>query len=216
MVCEWFTWNSDCDLPNWFALLTEGIIGAGITTYFFAHQRNEKKRKKRLALQRIADAYDMVDDQINVLKIYENEIKENISTDPKNHDYQINIEQSIKGRKNTIENLQGYTSNLNDALDLFSDDLDQGMKAITKFLIDKIGNLEVPLDDKPSPIIFLDDVIEVNKRYNEILTSIKPNPRKDFKKSLEAMSEYTTKGGGLPWTNHMDHLYYGKLDKKDK
>lgn len=209
MVCEWFTWEPGCDLPNWLALLIGGLIGMGITAYFSIRQRIEKKKKKRLALQRIADIYDNIEDQISVLEGYENEdeLEESFLNNPKIlKKFQDKREYYIYWRNETLKNVEGWASHLDEYIILFSEDLDQGMKAITKFLIFTINRLRKTLDDDSRYKSTLKDVIEVNRCYNNILTNIKPNPREDFADSIKNWPDESE-----GWEVQMNHLYFGKV-----
>ena len=205
MVCEWLTWNYECDLPNWLTLLIEVMIGAGIAVYFFAHQRKEKQKKRRWALQRIAEIYDSVDDQINVLEEMKKEIqkgnKGRALEDPEGRNYQTLIELPRR-------DVQHWALFLEDAVNLHSNDLDQGIKEITKFLIFQIKRL-----NDTQYLKAIDDIVECNKSYHKKLISIKPNPIEDYKESEKAIIDHM-KNGGLSWEDEIDHLYYGKLNKK--
>jgi len=156
----------------------------------------------------------MAYDQISVLEDLEKDYQNNKSTNPKNVDYQINLEQSKKRRERTIKNLLDYSSMLTDFLNLFSKDLEQGVIAITKHLIWEIQKLKIPTDERSREGIFINDVIETNRYYNEILTNIKPNPIQDFEKSLDGFSDFTDERGILKTKNFMNHLYSRKLNKK--
>lgn len=213
MVCEWFTWIPACDLPNWLALLIGGLIGIGIAAYFYLRQYKEKKKKQGIAVKRIADAYDMVNDQISVLEEIKKEYQEQVSTNTEKNDYQLNIEESKKWWKITVENLNGYSSRLNDYLDLFSEDLDQNVKAITNHLVSLIKSLKSPIIESKN-IDFLDIIVDYNNHYKDKLNSIKPNPIAADKKDKKGFSDLMVKGMGLPTKDFIDHLYSGELNKK--
>ena len=211
MVCEWFTWESECDFPNWLALLIGGLIGVGISTYFFIYQRSETKKKKRCALQRIADNYDALEDQILVLKDFENEDeleKIFLSVSKTVNKFQNKRECYIYWRESTLTNVEAWASQLDKSLILFSEDLDQGIKAITNLLTFTIYRLRETLHDDSKYKRTLDDVIDVNRCYNNILISIKPNPREDFTNS---MKDWSDKSGGREV--QMNHLYSCKMKK---
>jgi len=211
MVCEWFTWDPECDLPNWLALFIGGLIGTGVATYFFVHQRIEKKKRKRLALQRIASIYENLEDQISVLESYENEdeLEEFFLNNPKSlKKFQDKREYYLYWRDETLKNVEGWVSELDESIILFSEDLDQGMKAITKFLIFTVNRLRKTINDDSKYKETLKDVVEVNRCYNNILTNIKPNPREDF---TDSMKDWPEKSEG--WEVQMNHLYFGKVKK---
>ena len=205
MVCEWFTWNYECDLPNWLTLVIEVMIGAGIAVYFFVHHMKERRKKRRWALRRITEIYNSVDDQIGVLEEIHKEYKER---NPKGRNDQTDIRWLKKEIEMPRRDVLVWASELDGAVNLHSSDLDQGIKEITKFLIFQIKRLKDPLS-----LNVIDDIVECNKFYHKKLASIKPNPIKDFQVSQDLMIG-CMEGGQLSWKDHLDHLYHGKLNKK--
>lgn len=50
MICDWFTFVQECDVPNWVALAIELIIGGSLALFFFIRQK-----KQGAKLQKIID-----------------------------------------------------------------------------------------------------------------------------------------------------------------
>jgi len=46
MVCEWFSFLSECDIPNWLALLIEIILGTTLALIFFGWQWNIRAHRR--------------------------------------------------------------------------------------------------------------------------------------------------------------------------
>jgi len=46
MVCEWFSFLAECDIPNWFTLIIEIILGTILALIFFSWQWNIRRRRR--------------------------------------------------------------------------------------------------------------------------------------------------------------------------
>lgn len=65
MSCEWFTFSSVCDIPNWLTLVIGGLIAAGLGSVFFKRQSDQSKRQNRIFNNRYNHAYASMKDNLN-------------------------------------------------------------------------------------------------------------------------------------------------------
>ena len=48
MICDWFTFVQECDVPNWVALVIELIIGGSLAVFFFIRQKRQGTKLQKI------------------------------------------------------------------------------------------------------------------------------------------------------------------------
>ena len=205
MTCQLFTLDLSCDLPNWVALSIGGIIGLCISVYLFLHTKFEKRKRTRDALVRLANDYDMLEDQFSVLESGEKEYQQ-LLAEPDKHNHHIK-QHNRYWRQKTFYNLKGWSDKIQKHIEISINDLDHGLKEITEYLILGITVLEETLNDDTRYPDVLSEALERNTNYNRLFSSIKPNPRKLWGSTLDSWDD---KDGTWTSEQEMNYLFYGK------
>lgn len=60
IICEWFSFASECDIPNWLTALIELSIGGVVAVGFFKRQQNVINNQKKIAQSNIFLAFSGV------------------------------------------------------------------------------------------------------------------------------------------------------------
>lgn len=173
MGCQLFSFAQECDIPNWFSLIIEVILGLIITISFFIHQKYKSDSRARTATKRII--VHLID-----LKKSQEHLKKSIN------DY---YEKTIDKNKliHSLEGIKHSSESLEMMLVLYANSINEEVLSKIEFLCGFIRIMKLSGEKQEFDLV-LCSVIE--DKWDDCMKRFEDLDPKTYEKTIEGKAQY--------------------------